>query len=59
MAKKRLKAKKPAGWTPKADTAKKPQQPQLHDRKKDPEQQIKALIEKGKSKGYLTYEEMN
>jgi len=59
VAKKRLKAKKPAGWTPKADTAKKPQQPQLHDRKKDPEQQIKALIEKGKSKGFLTYDEMN
>jgi len=59
VAKKRLKAKKPPGWTPKADTAKKPQQPQQSDRKKDPEQQIKALIEKGKSKGFLTYDEMN
>jgi len=59
VAKKRLKAKKPAGWTPKADTAKKPEQPQLHDRKKDPEQQIKSLIEKGKSRGFLTYDEMN
>ena len=59
MARKRLKAKKPPGWTPKADTAKKPQQPQLRDRKKDPEQQIKALIEKGKSRGFLTYDEMN
>ena len=26
---------------------------------KDPEQQIKLLIEKGKKKGFLTYEEMN
>ena len=58
MSKKRLKAKKPDGGnlTPVADPAQEPQQP---DRKKDPEQQIKALIEKGKSKGYLTYEEVN
>ncbi len=56
MAKKRLKAKKLDNQTPEADTAEKPQQ---NDRKKDAEQQIKALIEKGKSSGYLTYEEMN
>jgi len=59
VAKKRLKAKKPANRPPKADTAEKPEQPRQNDRKKDPEQQIKSLIEKGKSKGYLTYEEMN
>ncbi len=59
MAKKRLKAKKPANRTPKADAAEKPEQPRQNDRKKDPEQQIKSLIENGKSKGYLTYEEMN
>ena len=59
MAKKRLKAKKPANQTPKADAAEKPEQPRQNDRKKDPEQQIKSLIENGKSKGYLTYEEMN
>jgi len=56
VAKKRLKAKKLDNQTPEADTAEKPQQ---NDRKKDAEQQIKALIEKGKSSGYLTYEEMN
>jgi RNA polymerase primary sigma factor len=71
VAKKRLKAKKPANRTSKADVAEKPEQlptrhsslgdsvPRQNDRKKDPEQQIKSLIEKGKSKGYLTYEEMN
>jgi len=59
VAKKRLKAKKPANRTPKADAAEKPEQPRQNDRKKDPEQQIKSLIENGKSKGYLTYEEMN
>jgi RNA polymerase primary sigma factor len=59
VSKKRLKAQKPGdgnNLTPLADTAKEPQQ---HDQKKDPQQQIKALIEKGKSKGFLTYEEVN
>jgi RNA polymerase primary sigma factor len=58
VAKKKLKAKKPGSnnLAPVADTVEEPQQ---HDRKKDPEQQIKALIEKGKGRGYLTYEEVN
>jgi RNA polymerase primary sigma factor len=58
VSKKRLKAKKPGSSnpTPVAEPAKEPQQ---HDQKKDPQQQIKALIEKGKSRGYLTYEEVN
>jgi RNA polymerase primary sigma factor len=50
MAKKRLKAKKPDSSEPKSATNKKAV---------DPEEQIKAIIAKGKKKGFLTYDEMN
>jgi RNA polymerase primary sigma factor len=55
VAKKRIKASKPdaldgAGVDVKSSTSMKI---------KDAEQQIKAITEKGKRKGYLTYEEMN
>ncbi len=56
MAKKRLKAAKP-------DTSSKDNQANTQSladaENKDAEKQIKALIEKGKKKGYLTYEETN
>lgn len=55
MAKKRIKANRPDGveeaWV---DTGS-----AKDEKSKDVEQQIKALTEKGKRKGYLTYEEMN
>ena len=58
MARKRIKANKPdiideAGINDKSST------PVSGDRIIDAEQQIKAIAEKGKRKGYLTYEEMN
>ena len=56
MAKKSLKAKKPdaASDTPKPKPVSAPStQP------KNAEQQIKAIIERGRRKGYLTYDEMN
>ncbi|MCK5225544.1 MAG: RNA polymerase sigma factor RpoD [Planctomycetes bacterium] len=56
VAKKRLKAAKP-------DTSSKDNQANTQSladaENKDAEKQIKALIEKGKKKGYLTYEETN
>ena len=51
MAKKRIKASKPDAL----DGAEFPTSTKI----KDAEQQIKAITEKGKRKGYLTYEEMN
>ena len=56
MAKKSLKAKKPdaSSDTPKPKPVSAPStQP------KNAEQQIKAIIERGRKKGYLTYDEMN
>ncbi len=35
------------------------EQPEVSGGAKDPEQQIKMLIEKGKKKGFLTYDELN
>ena len=52
MAKERIKASK-------ADTSDEASARPHSDQTKDPEQQIKTLIEKGRKKGYLTYEEMN
>ena len=51
VAKKRIKASKPDAL----DAAEFP----LSDKIKDAELQIKAITEKGKKKGFLTYEEMN
>ncbi len=58
MARKRIKAKKPdildeAGINDKSST------PASGDRITDAEQQIRVIAEKGRKKGYLTYEEMN
>ena len=55
MAKKRIKASRPDS----ADEAWIEEGSETGAKSKDVEQQIKALIEKGKKKGYLTYEEMN
>jgi RNA polymerase primary sigma factor len=43
----------------KTESTKTPAQPSKNTRKIDAEQQIKKLIEKGRKKGFLTYEEMN
>ncbi len=51
MAKKRIKASKPDAFG-KAESS-------MSTKIKDTEQQIKAITEKGRRKGYLTYEEMN
>jgi RNA polymerase primary sigma factor len=50
MAKKRLKTKKPVSSEPKSAA---------DEKAVDPEEQIKAIIAKGKRKGFLTYDEMN
>jgi len=55
VVKRRLKAHKPDEQSRKLDEEKK-KQPTA---KKTPEEQIKTIIEKGRKKGYLTYEEMN
>ena len=56
VGRKRIKAGKPEAQVQlKEDNA----LPSKAARAKDPEQQIKALVEKGREKGYLTYEEMN
>ena len=55
MAKKRIKVSKPDATDETGVNAK----PSTSTKIKDAEQQIKAITEKGKRKGYLTYEEMN
>ncbi len=52
MARKTLKANKP-------DNVKSLAEPKIIADSKEAEQQIKAIIEKGRKKGFLTYEEMN
>jgi len=52
VAKKRIKASK-------SDTGNVSAESSASAKIKDAEQQIKAIIEKGRKKGYLTYEEMN
>ena len=56
MAKKRIRATKPDAKSREAETEVKSS---AGEKIKDAEQQIKAITEKGKRKGYLTYEEMN
>ncbi len=56
MAKKRIKTKKPDAST---DNPKPKPEPVPSAQPKNAEQQIKAIIEKGREKGYLTYDEMN
>lgn len=55
MAKKRIKANKPDAANETSVDVKSSTSTKI----KDAEQQIKAITEKGKRKGYLTYEEMN
>ncbi len=55
MAKKRIKASRPDAIS----EAKSSAEFSASTKFKDAEQQIKAITEKGKRKGYLTYEEMN
>jgi RNA polymerase primary sigma factor len=55
VAKKRIKANKPDAADETGANAKSSTSTKI----KDAEQQIKAITEKGKRKGYLTYEEMN
>jgi len=55
VAKKRIKASKPDSF----DETEVDAEPSMSTKIKDAEQQIKAITEKGKRKGYLTYEEMN
>ena len=60
MAKKKLKAKKPDhDLNNQTDEQNEENNGQLQDEPMTAEQQIRAIIEKGKKKGYLTYEEMN
>ncbi len=56
MAKKSLKAKKPDAGS---DTPKPKPVSAPSTQPKNAEQQIKAIIERGRKKGYLTYDEMN
>ncbi len=56
VAKKRIKAYKPDHQSPEPDSDVEPLSPA---KIKDAEEQIKTIIEKGRKKGYLTYEEMN
>ena len=56
MAKKSLKAKKPDAGS---DTPKPKPVSAPSTQPKNAEQQIKAIIERGRGKGYLTYDEMN
>jgi RNA polymerase primary sigma factor len=57
VAKRRIKASKPDAKSRQADVdADSTTNPKITD---DTEQQIKAIIEKGRKRGYLTYEEMN
>jgi RNA polymerase primary sigma factor len=55
VAKKRIKANRPDAF----DEAEVDAESSTSTKIKDAEQQIKAITEKGKKKGYLTYEEMN
>ena len=50
MTKKRLKANKPNVKSP---------SPPIRSKSEDAERIIRAIVEKGKEKGFLTYEEMN
>ena len=67
MAKKRVKASKPDSKADKVGTNTKSstsadesrRAPEHRDKGRNAEQQIKAIIEKGRKKGFLTYEEMN
>jgi len=52
VVKKKMKSHKPATKDDKAESG-------AVAKSQDPEQQIKTLIEKGRKKGFLTYEEMN
>jgi len=52
VVKKKMKSHKPATKDDKAESP-------AVAKNQDPEQQIKTLIEKGRKKGFLTYEEMN
>ena len=54
VAKKRIKATKPDQQGVQRDTD---AEPATSDKVEDAEQQIRTLIEKGRKKGYLTYEE--
>ena len=58
MARKRIKAKKP-DILDETEINDKSSTPVSPDRIIDAEQQIRAIAEKGRKKGYLTYEEMN